>query len=113
MSQVRTVRKSSFEKKRAVGKSRGKNRCKVSKNSYIDLNVMKTILWLRSRRRVDRQPLEFSNTSELGGRAAERLIEFGRESQEISKIRSCDNPVMESWEFYFLDLENWAFMVPT
>jgi len=64
MSLVTNVREKSVKKKERKsrsGKIRG-NGCKVSKLSYYDLNVLKTLRWLWSRCRVDRQGYRNSQT---------------------------------------------------
>jgi len=80
-------------KKKFVGKVR-ENGFKVCKNSYFD-KYFKTFLWFAAS--IDTDTGIHKRFSELGkGGPQKEMIEFGQEksgkSQEISRVRSCDNP---------------------
>jgi len=87
---------------RKVGEVR-ENARKVSKFFYFDLNILKLSFCCdREAASINRVTGNLKLFSELDGRTAEKMIAFVQEklgrSQEISKVRSCDNPAVKRRE---------------
>jgi len=93
MSQVRKVRKKSVKNSRSEKSGKGgENACKVSKIFYFDLNILKTVLWLWSRRRFDKQSHRYSQTfSSSTGEPQKKWSHVVRKSLgKVRKFRKYD-----------------------